>query len=424
MNRKVIRNIILLGAISITGIVITQLYWINKAWDIKEKQFNHTVNIALRNVATELLMQRGDSASYIEPIRQVSANYFVVSINDTLHPYLLESLLKAELSSRNVFQDFEYGIYDCFTDSIVYGNYVSFDPKGSSRKSKTLLPVKWDKDGHYFGVYFPEKESYLISQMGIWVFSSVILLIVIIFFTYTIIVILKQKRLSEITRDFINNITHEFQTPISTISLSADVLMKPDISFNPERLGIYSKIISEENNRLKNMVERLLQMATLDKPGSNLIKKPLDVHSLINECLTRLNSALEGKGGEIKFAPEATNPVINADKVHLSNIIYNLLDNALKYSKGKHEITISTQNKKKGIEISVKDKGIGMSKEEIKNVFHKFYRVPTGNLHDVKGYGLGLSYVKHIVQAHKGKISVESEPGRGSCFKIYLPSHD
>ena len=421
MKRKTIRNVILLATISILGIVVTQLYWINKAWDIKENQFNHTVNISLRNVANQILLLRGDSTTYIEPIRQVAANYFIVPINDTLYPYLLESLLRAEFESRNIILDFEYGIYDCFTDSIVYGNYVSLSDKNTDNKNRTSLSVKWDRDGHYFGVYFPNKESYLVSQMGIWLFSSAILLIVVIFFSYTMFVILKQKRLSEITTDFINNMTHEFKTPISTISLSSEVLMKPDIIESPGRLHQYSTIIYEENNRLKNMVERLLQMATLDQADFELNKKETDVHEAIQQSVERFNLAINEKEGTLTCDLNAKQSNVYADKIHLLNIIANLIDNAIKYSGEKPIINISTHNVKNDILISVKDNGIGMSKEAQKQVFNKFYRVPTGNQHDVKGFGLGLNYVKIMVEAHKGNITLESELGKGSTFKIFLP---
>lgn len=422
MNRRVIRNIIILATISILGICITQFYWINKAWDIKEKQFSHSVNVALRNVATDILRLRGDSAAYIEPIKHLSANYFVVSIYDTLHPYLLESLLKAEFTTRNLSLDFEYGIYDCFTDSMVYGNYVALNPV-EREITRTYLPVKSDKDGHYFGVYFPEKNSYLMNQMEIWLFSTSILLIVIVFFSYTMFVILKQKRLSEITTDFINNMTHEFKTPISTIAISSEVLTKPDIISHPERLQVYSTIINEENNRLKSMVERLLQIATLDKPDYKLNKTAVNVHSVIEEIISRFSLTLNEKEGQFVLRLNASEETILVDKEHFTNILANLIDNAIKYSLNNPVITIITENYRKGIKITIQDNGIGIRKEDQKQVFEKFYRVSTGNLHDIKGFGLGLNYVKIMTEAHKGTIGVESEVNKGSRFEIYFPKN-
>ena len=421
MKRKSIRNIIILATLSIVGIVVTQLYWINKAWDIKEKQFNYSVNVALRNVATKLLEQRGDTNAYIEPIKQLSSNYFLVSVYDTLHPFLLESLLKSEFKTRNISLDFEYWIYDCFTDSMIYGNYVNTSEEQIIEKQKTFLPTKWNKNGHSFGVYFPKKEGYIVSQMGIWLFSSVILLIVIIFFSYTMFVILKQKRLSEITTDFINNMTHEFKTPISTINLSSEVLMNPEIINNPERLKKYSEIIYDENNRLKNMVERLLQMATFDSTDFKLNKSELDVHEIIKQSAERFNLSLNEREGKIEFSLNVEKPVIIADKVHLINIFANLIDNAIKYSAEKPILKINTKNSKNEIEISFEDNGIGISKEAQRQVFKKFYRVPTGNIHNVKGFGLGLNYVKIMVEAHKGTINLKSELNKGSVFTVVLP---
>lgn len=422
MKRKPIRNVVLLGTISIIGIVMTQIYWINKAWNINEKQFNHTINLALRNVAHELYIQRGDSISAKEKITQISPNYFLVSINDIIPPYLLENLLKNEFNSRNIDLDFEYGIYDCFTDSIIYGSYVYMKPGAvKNKKAKSLLPKEQSKDGHYFGIYFPTRETYLLSQMGIWMFSSFILFLVVAFFSYAMSVILRQKRVSEITTDFINNMTHEFKTPISTISLSSEVLMKPETLNNHDRIFRYSKIIHDENNRLKNMVERLLQMATLDMADYSLSKAENDLHDVINQCIDRFLLVINEKNGKISCDLKATEKRVSGDKIHLSNIISNLVDNAIKYSVEPPEINISTRNVRKGIVIKVEDNGIGMSMESQKQVFNKFYRVSTGNLHDVKGFGLGLNYVKIMVAAHNGKIKLESQLGKGSSFELFLP---
>ena len=422
MKRKPIRNVVLLGTISIIGIVITQIYWINKAWKINEKQFNHSINIALRNVAHELYIQRGDSINAQEKITQFSPNYFLVSINDIIPPYLLENLIKNEFKSRNIDLDFEYGIYDCFTDSIIYGSYVYMKPGATkNKKAKSLLPKEKNKDGHYFGIYFPTRETYLLSQMGIWIFSSLILFLVVAFFAYAMSVILRQKRVSEITTDFINNMTHEFKTPISTISLSSEVLMKSETINNPDRIYRYSNIIFDENNRLKNMVERLLQMATLDRADFSLDKVDHDVHEIINQCVNRFLLVINEKNGNIRCELNAIDKIIKADKIHVTNIISNLIDNAIKYSLESPDITITTRNVRKGIAIKVKDNGIGMSTESQKQVFNKFYRVSTGNIHDVKGFGLGLNYVKIMIEAHKGKIKLESQLGKGSTFEIFLP---
>jgi two-component system phosphate regulon sensor histidine kinase PhoR len=304
-----------------------------------------------------------------------------------------------------------------------YGRYVHFEDTSFIARvhNGTLPEFEWDKN--YFGVYFPLKERYLFRQMGFWVFSSIILLLVTVFLGYAIFVLMKQRRLSEIRRDFINNMTHEFKTPISTIALSTEVLLKPETIDDPDRVRKYAGIIRKENVRMHQQVEKVLQAATLEKDDLRLTREPLDLHDLVQDAITTVRAALAEREGSITLSLEATSATIYADKVHLSNIIYNLLDNAIKYCKSRPEIVVSTRNAKQGIVLSVKDNGIGISKEAQRHVFTKFYRVPTGNVHDVKGFGLGLSYVKLMVEAHGGTIRLQSQPGVGSTFEIYLPQN-
>lgn len=419
MNRKTIRIIIFLATFSLIGIIATQFFWVKNAYNLEEKQFNERVSLALSNVTHKLLSINKDEAEIFNPVKQISSNYFITTINDTVHPYLLETLLKNEFIERNINVNFEYVIYDCFTDSIVFGDYISLDKAEQDQLQSKSYNIKWDRDGHYFGVYFPTKLTYIINKMGIWIFSSSIILVIIIFFAYTINVILKQKRLSEIKNDFINNITHEFKTPISTISLSADVLLQPNLS--PERLKNYAKIIKDENNRLKNQVDKVLQLATLEKDKLKLEKEKLDLHEIIYNSVKSFELLAKQQKGKISTNLTATNKEIVGDKVHISNMLYNLIDNAIKYSPEKPKIEIATNSTDVFIEISVRDYGLGIPQESQANIFEKFYREPTGNRHDIQGYGLGLNYVKTIVEAYKGKIKLISKEGEGSTFVIKLP---
>lgn len=419
MNRKTIRIIILLATVSLIGIIATQFFWVKNAYNLEEKQFNERVSLALSNVTHKLLSINKDEAEIFNPVKQISSNYFITTINDTVHPYLLETLLKNEFIERNINVNFEYVIYDCFTDSIVFGDFISLDKTEQDQLQSKSYNIKWDRDGHYFGVYFPTKLTYIINRMGIWMFSSSIILIIIIFFAYTINVILKQKRLSEIKNDFINNITHEFKTPISTISLSADVLLQPNLS--PERLKNYAKIIKDENNRLKNQVDKVLQLATLEKDKLKLENEKLDLHEIINDSIKSFELLVKQQNGEISSNLMANKFIIYGDRVHISNILYNLIDNAIKYSPKNPKIEIATNSTEEHIEISVKDNGLGIPEQSQKNIFEKFYREPTGNRHDIQGYGLGLNYVKAIVEAYKGKIKLISKENEGSTFVIKLP---
>jgi two-component system phosphate regulon sensor histidine kinase PhoR len=423
MSRSALRVIIVLGVVSIVGIIITQIYWITRAYSEKEEHFHRQVKAALE-VTADKILPAGMTQQIVEPVQRISSNYYVVEIDHLVDPVALEYVLKTQLNGHDVHTDFEYGIYDCGVDSMMYGRYVHFDDTTFiGRVNLGSLPAfTWDKN--YFGVYFPLKERYLLKQMGFWVFSSVILLLVTVFLGYAIFVLMKQRRLSEIRRDFINNMTHEFKTPISTISLSTEVLLKPETVADADRVRKYAGIIRKENLRMQQQVEKVLQAATLDKDDLRVNREPLDLHAMIQDAITTVKAALAEREGNISLKLEASDSLIRADKVHLSNIIYNLLDNAIKYCKERPEILVSTRNAKQGVILSVKDNGIGISKEAQRHVFTKFYRVPTGNVHDVKGFGLGLSYVKLMVEAHGGTITLKSEPGVGSTFEIYLPQYN
>ena len=421
MNRSTIRLIIFFAAFTLVGIFGFQLFWFQKAYNIQEKQFNERIHVALSNVVREVQRLNEDSSDIFEPVKQITSNYFLASTNDTLHPYLLESLLSNEFTESNLKTPFEFVVYDCFTDSIIFGNTVNLEAEAKSLVYRTSNNDRWNKTSHYFGVYFPKKELFLIDNMGFWIVSTLFLILVVIFFSYTIWVILRQKKLSEVRTDFINNMTHELKTPISTIMLSTEVLSNPNITKDPERLSNYARVIREESERLKTQVDKVLQMASLDTSKVELEFKKVDLHQLINKTVSGFKLILSANEGEISTNLKASKPIINGDEMHLTNILFNLVDNAIKYSKDKPQIEISTENHKNGLYLRVKDNGIGMSREEQKHVFEKFYRVPKGDQHDVKGFGIGLNYVLQMVKKHKGKIRLKSEPNSGSTFKIYFP---
>lgn len=439
MNARSIRILVLLAIVSVVGIVISQIYWLDKAFQVQEtqlglrneqgvadeKRFNDRVVIALSNVADDILTITDDPAELFQAVKQVKPNYYTVAINDTLHPYLLQSLLTTEFQQRNIQEDFEYGIYDCFNDSIVYGNFVDLHTDSSSAPITIQPDIKWDRDGHYFSVFFPnrpvfepdEKET----QYGGWAFFTILVSIVFIFFGYSVYLILRQKRLSEMKTDFINNMTHELKTPISTISLSSEVLMDENTALEPARLKQYATIIYNENTRLKTQVEKVLQLAALDNEHIGLKLEEVDVHRIIEQAVDAILLNISEQGGQIVRHLNADNPNIQADVVHLTNMLYNLLDNAVKYSPQIPEVTVSTKTTDNLFVITVSDRGIGIPKEAQKHIFDKFYRVPTGNVHDVKGFGLGLYYVKLMANEHGGKITVSSTPDKGSSFELSLP---
>lgn len=419
MKNKNLRIIVLLAIFSIIGIIIIQSYWFKKAFDLKEKQFNHNVTIALQNTAEELLRYQNLPIPLESMVYQASGNYFAVTINGEIKTCLLEFLLKKELEKRNVLVDFEYGVYSCQTQRMIYGNYVTFG-KNKAPDSHRQLPI-WQNDKFYFAVFFPNKTSDLVYQMNIWLFFSSLLLVVCFFFSYSLVVILKQKRLSEVQKDFINNMTHEFKTPISTIQVTTELLKKPAIQQQQEQFANYLSIIQHETSRLKSHVERVLQSAVFDKEKVKLNLERTDIHECIRTAMNSLELMLTAHHGKMTTIFTATHSHVNGDKVHLTNVLYNLLDNAIKYSRSTPEVVIITENQNSSLVIRITDNGIGISKEHLRKIFDKFYRVPTGNIHNVKGFGLGLYYVKAIIKSHKGNIKATSNIQEGTTFSIMLP---
>ncbi|GAB4395595.1 MAG: HAMP domain-containing sensor histidine kinase [Microscillaceae bacterium] len=417
MRNTTIRWVVALATVSIIGIIITQAYWVRKAFDIKEKQFNQTVFIALKNVAERISKLNASLVNH-NPVNQLTSDYFVVNVNDVMDANILEHYLKEEFGKRDLLLDYEYGIYDCSSDKMVYGNYVSHRQPNEKKALSTNLP-KYDEFVYYFGVRFPNKSTYLAGQMDIWLFSSFILLTVVVFFAYTLWVILKQKRLSEIQRDFINNMTHEFKTPISTIAVSADLVCNPKIAAQPEKVQQYAQIIKTQNVRLKDQIEKVLQMAVMDKGRMRLNCETVALKAIVRDAVEHFR--LKNPDANITCDLPEEEACVWADKVHLTNIIYNLMDNATKYVAARPEIMVKLDLSDKKLMLSVHDNGIGIEKAHQRRIFDRFYRVPTGNRHDVKGFGLGLNYVWIIVRAHGWKIHLHSALGKGSIFSIEMP---
>ena len=419
MRHKQIRFVVLLGAFAIIGIIAIQVYFLQNAWNIKEKQFVQTVMIGLRNVAGQMSKYNQTALPHTNPIRQLSSNYFVVDLNGVIDANSLEFYLKTEFDKLNLQTDFEYAIYNCQTDKMEYGNYLTQQGKSKQNVLSANLP-KYDQYTYYFGVNFPLMRNTIIGDMSVWFVFVALLLVSIIFFVYAIFVILQQKRLSEMQKDFINNMTHEFKTPISSINTSADVIMNPDIVNDPSRLFTYGSVIKQENNRLNQQVDKVLQIARIENHSFHINKEQVNVNNLIikvvENCIANSNRKLI-----INTNLSDSVGYILADVLHLTNIFHNLLDNASKYSGAEPVISITTLRNNRIVIIRVKDNGPGIGAEFQKRIFQKFYRIPTGNLHDVKGFGLGLYYVKTICKAHQWNIRLESSEGNGSTFVIEIP---
>lgn len=339
---------------------------------------------------------------------------------------LLDSLLRYELKRQKITANYNYYLTSLYPGSPHQSDLKQAesmaDSLGVVYYKVNLSPSNRFVDPEYLIVSFPTQDRDVFKQMWPFLITSVMVIIILIFsFYYIIANNLKQKKLSDIKNDFISNMTHEFKTPISTISLASEMLGDASISQTAEKQQRYLKMIRDENKRLSVLVESILQTSILDKGEFKLKLSEVDVHEIINTAINNTQLLIGQRKGSIQTFLKAQKFKLQADRVHLTNIIFNLIDNAIKYSQEMPEISISTFNTAEGIMIQIKDNGIGISKENQRKIFDKFYRVPTGNVHNVKGFGLGLSYVLAVVLKHNGTISVNSEVGKGSTFNVHLP---
>jgi two-component system phosphate regulon sensor histidine kinase PhoR len=425
MTNTIIRRIILLGAFSILSLLAVQTYWVMRTWNLSEQEFNRKVTQALLDAANDLHRHYKFDLPPANLINQLYSNYYVININNVFDAPTLEYYLQKSFENQGMREDFEYGIFDCSSGYMVTGRRIKYDKSAQKVVLDPLvspLPAHSDVDFiYYFGVRFPNKSASLISNMWIVVVFTILMLITVSFFVYALFIILRQRQLSELQRDFINNMTHEFKTPISTINISTDVFLKDKNIQQDARLSRYASIIKEQALRLNNQVENVLQYAQLERSAFKLNIEKLDLGEMIEHLSTSLELKALEKNGRLILDNQAPGALIEADRLHLANILHNLVDNAVKYTRYNPEIRISVFRMGSEIVLQVKDNGIGIPKEHQRRVFDKFHRVPTGNVHNVKGFGLGLFYVRKMCQEHHWKLKLDSQPGKGTSFNIAMP---
>ena len=418
MKNRTIRNVAILGSIAIVGVLSVQIYWINQALNLQQKQFQESVFISLKRVAERISEYNKMDFPVKNPVKQISSDYYIVNIREAIDANILKLYLNKEFHKSNIQTDYEYAIYDCSSEKMVYGEYVSFN---KTKRIVTLgeLP-KYDEFIYYFGINFPKQTSYLIAGNTLWIIFSFLLMITVSFFVYALSIILRQKRLSELQKDFINNMTHEFKTPISTINIASSVLLKNEYIKNNVDLSNYTQIINEQNERLNWQVEKVLQVTEIEQDRMNLKIEKIYLNESIKSVVNSVRLNLETKEGNVKTDLLAKNDLINCDKLHLTNVLYNIIDNAIKYSTENPKIIIETSNVAGFLYLSISDNGIGIAQEHIENVKNKFFRVPTGKVHNVKGFGLGLYYVSQVCKAHHWDWQIKSQKGKGTrvLFKI------
>lgn len=419
MTNQTLRTLVWTGALAVSSLVLVQAYWMVHTWGTENQKLNQRIFVALRRVSEAMATYNGTVRSPEHPVRQLSSDYYVVRVDDVIDTSVLEHYLRTELAAGDVLTSFEYVIYDCADDRMLYGNRIDPLQQTTSTASPRPLPT-YDDYTYYFGVLFPDKSATLLETIQPWLLLSGGLLIVVGFFCYALTVILRQKRLSELQKNFINNMTHEFKTPIATINVSADVLMNPRGDVSAERSARYASVVKEQVLRLDQQVERVLQIALVEQRRPRLQKQPIDIHRIIREVAVSFRARYPDTL-ELTVDLQAPSAEVMTDKFHLTNVVYNLLDNAVKYSLPPvARVRISTQQCEAAIHLRIADQGIGIPVELTKRVFDKFFRVPTGDVHDVKGFGLGLYYVKQVCRMHRWRVLVRSTPQRGSVFTITM----
>jgi len=385
----------------------------------KCKPDNYCKSITNIDLNKEIAHKLSDKTLFVEKIINKMLNYNE-DIRKRIDYYSLKNIIQKQLLNHQIFLTFEFALKND-SGSIIYKT-AKFDKSFDDVFKAQLFPNDVFSPAYYLVLYFPEKENFIVSSLGFMGILTIILIMVIVFsYLLTLYTILRQRKLSEMKNDFINNMTHELKTPISTISLASQMLNDRSICKNGDQILNVSNIIAHETKRLAFQVEKVLQMAIFERGEYRFDKKILNVNALVENITSTFNLHVKKRNGQLFLELDAMDDQVLADELHLSNAIVNLLENALKYSKDEPIIEVRTLNVDKSVIISVKDNGIGISKQDQKHIFEKFYRVHTGNIHNVKGFGLGLSYVKIIAEAHDGTVKVISELNKGSEFQIILP---
>ncbi len=472
MSRKWIWILAFFMGLAMISLIFVQAWWIKNAVDVKDEQFDQLITRTLSDISGEFQKQQAarhiidelnpfylDTSSdvYDSDFHFQSEFYFysessgdqltselrrrnldrrtlvnnVLSrmlsikpeIEDIINPGNFKALIRKELLNKGIDMDFEYAVTK--SNNLLAFKSGNYKPDTDADYYRVqLTPDDLFASSDYLTIYFPAKRNFIFKSLGYMAISSILLTVIIVLsFAVTIYIIIRQKRLSEIRTDFVNNMTHELKTPISTIYLASQMLGDKTIPATSKNIDNLSSVIIEESRRLGYQVEKVLQTAIFKEGKLKLKLKETDIHELIQGVINNFSIQVRQKNGIIIPSLHAENKILNIDVVHITNVLSNLIDNAIKYCTRDPEIYVETQDRKEYLLISVRDNGIGIGKNDQKRIFDKFYRVSTGNVHPVKGFGLGLSYVKKIVEEHKGYINLESELYEGTTFRIYLPAN-
>ena len=416
MKINKLNSIIILGLVAIIGILIAQLLWTKEAFNIEEKKFSQKAHIALLEVVKHLYEGINHEIPTENPIKKISNDYYIVNIDNDFEPEILEFYLKQEFKKINLITDFEYAMYNCQSDEMVYGNYVSIED--NILKKATVYFPKHKNLVYYFAIRFPSQTSYLFSSLKFWFILSLALIVILLVYVYSIYTIIQQKKYSELQRDFINNMTHEFKTPLSSILIASNYLNKQQAIIKDEKLEKYTQIIINQSNKLNNHIEKILNIAKWDNVPMILEKQKLEIVPIIEDIIE--NIKLKYPTIDVKILTSLPKISVEVDVFHFSNLVYNLIDNSIKYCDSKPEIIIKISTIPNLLLLEFIDNGIGISEKNLPFIFDKFYRVSNQKSNDIEGFGLGLYYVKKVCTLHKWDIFVKNNPEKGITISIKM----
>ncbi len=422
MRVRHLRLTILIGIVALIGISTIQAYWLVVTYQMQEEKFNNTLWMALKEVKVELSQLQGCVQTDLNPVTDRTRNCYIVDVGCSFSQINLEHVLHTVLNRNNLNVSYLLWYYDCEPNQLqflghVKGNVV--DTTTNLLVSPSCLPHS-SESAYYFVFNITNRQWYFARQMQLWLLLLLVVLAIETFFAYTIFAFFRQKRLSELQKDFINNMTHEFKTPISSITIASDVVLSHQDGL-PVKVVQYTGLIRQEATRLNTLVENVLKAARLERNRNLIDMQPVDIYVVLSETIADFKAKQANSQCQI-ITNFSTLPVtIMADTMHFTNLILNLFDNAVKYNTNAPIITVKTEITNRTLLLSIVDNGIGIEKRYFKNIFKKFYRIPTGNVHDVKGFGLGLFYVKQVCMSHKWQISVNSILHKGTQFIISIP---
>lgn len=417
--KKINKNYLIIGisSLALFIVIIIQFTWIIQTAKVKEELFNEKANMVLSRTTEALCKDKATCMRIGACMEMDDDKTLNASINKN-DKATIDSILNHYMDYYNFHVDYTFIFAKHKLEDTHHNNKAMM----SNTFYKSMDELS-NISGLQLKLVIPDKQQFILAEMGpLFVTSIILIIIVIVMFWRTIISLLKEKEIAEHTTEFLNNMTHEFKTPLTNIALAGKMILKDHQVVENPKTKQYSEIILEENEKLRAQVENVLNMSALERGEMNLRKEILDVHQLVQEIVKCMNVQIEEHQGHINLEFLALSAIVNADKSHLSNAICNILENSIKYNKGNLAIKIQTYNKDNKVFISIDDNGIGIDKEHQKSIFNKYYRVPTGNVHNVKGFGLGLAYVKKIVELHEGILSVQSELGKGTTIQMSLPN--